>query len=150
MVRLRYEPSLATTSFESPDIDVVQFEVVLADRREVLPAEHGNGALLVGDGGHAPEQLALGIEELPTVAGRADDIDPQFAVGRNEDLVDERFPFRPIVAPGVAGGARPPLPSCFEFSTSGSPFLVRDRLGRQCPFDDTQGKSPPLPYTAIR
>ena len=63
---------------------MVQLKIVLANRGEMVPPEHGNGALPVGDGGNAAEQSALGAEELPAVAGGADHVDPKSAAGETK------------------------------------------------------------------
>ena len=80
---------------------------------------------------HAGEQPPLGIEDLPPVPGRADHLDPEFAVGGDEDLADEGLPVRPAGAAWFAGGVRPVPAELLEFLIAGGPFFVRDGLNRQ-------------------
>ena len=129
---------------------MVQVEAVLADRYEMIGAEGGSGAFLARGGGNGAEQSPFGIEELPAVAGRADHLHPELAVGSDEDALDEGFRLRPARSPGIALRIRPLGNEFLEVPIPRRPFLIRNGLGRKGTFDYAQGIAVASAVTAIR
>lgn len=94
-------------SFKPPDIDVVEVEAVPADRKQVVGPERRDDVFPAGRSGNAGYQHALGIKDLPPVAGRAHDFDPELAIRSDKEILDVRSRVRPRGFPGIARGALP-------------------------------------------